>query len=143
MNSRVTINFEELFNNLLITLRENGINVNKISYNLIDRYGVLILHNLNNKGIDVKFNLDNSYIDSFFDKYKELYKESDTDASILVLKKISLDELILQYQACLPSIVLESMYDKDVYNEIADIYFIECNEIQKTNSDGFKTKMKC
>ena len=131
MKEKVFIEFKDLFSSLLITLRNNGIKPNKISYSLIDEYGCILLENLKKNNIDVIFKLDNKNIDDFLLENSNYYIESEIDGSIIILKNIPLEQIILNNQFILSTSLLDSIYDNRVVKLTLEAYkneFIESNK---------------
>ena len=127
----IDIDFETLFSNLLITLRENGINIDKIPYSLIDKYGTILLDSLNKQNISINYILDNENIDNFLIRNKNYYEDSKIDGSIIILKKIPIDLMIFKHQGWLPPRILRSIYNKEVVVKTLEAYIDELIELKE------------
>ena len=140
MKEKVTIYFDDLFSNLIITLRENGINEDKIPYSLIDQYGTILRDNLNKRNIQINFAVNNDNIDNFLIRNKEYYKDSETDGSIMILKKKDIVQMVLEHQSCLPASILRSIFNQDVITQTLEAYIDEL--VSSQEKENAKTKVK-
>lgn len=126
----INIYIDDLVGNLLITLKSNGFNAKKLSYELIENYGVTLRDKLLEKDINPSLILSRDGTDKFLFLNENLYSESDDKMSIIVIKNLSLDELILKYRGILSPELLYAMINKDVIAKTIAAYTEETNVVE-------------
>lgn len=142
MKEKVNIEFEDLFVNLLIVFRRSDIKLDKVSYSLIDTYATTLLNYLTKKDIGVNFKLDNENIDTFLKENATYYEDSKTEGSILILKQMPIDKMILKHRFYLSSSLKEAMYSDEVITNTLEAYIDELVKSKENDINKVKDKIK-
>ena len=116
------LELQDLVGNLFITLKQAGINEDRLSYRLIDTYADLLLEELSKQHIDVYFRLSRELTDQFLDENQNLYEESADGKSIVLLEDLSASDLVKKYRGYLTVKVLIALVDKGLTIKVLQAY---------------------
>ena len=120
--TRCNLELQDLVGNLFITLKQAGINDDRLSYRLIDTYADLLLEELSKQHIDVYFRLSRELTDQFLDENQNLYEESADGKSIILLEDLSDSDLVKKYRGYLTVKVLIALVDKGLTIKVLQAY---------------------
>ena len=141
MEKQVTLDLEDLVGNLLSTLKKCGFNPTQLSYSLIDEYGRILIHNLNEKNIYCYLRLGRDYTYQFFDDNVDLYEESPDGTAIMIMEELSVNDLARKYQGYLALETLLAMLDDNVTIETLKAYKKDLENSHKRNMTSINAKI--
>lgn len=114
---RYIIVIEDLFFNLLITLKKDDIDPKVLTHKEICDYGKKLVEFASTKEIKIVLSLSRDQTYRFYnDNYGVI--EDNEHGGIKILKNLSTDELIYDYRGYLPLDVLLLILDKDFQKQV-------------------------
>lgn len=122
MKVNVFIDYEDLFWNLVITLKENGIPINEVPVSLVNEYLSILMNNSSKQNINVRYTLDDKTRENFLKNKSRYYKYNEINNSFILLEGRRTSDIIMKHQVCLPSYVLKSIYDSNVIIKTLEAY---------------------
>ena len=143
MNKTVYMDYGDLVGNLVILLKNNNVNMNKISFSLVDEYtSILIKEN----GFDFYIQEGYKEIDDLFEDHKEYFKRNKETNTIDIIKEPSFEYLYSYFRSGIPCDAYDIFDDKKVLIELLQSYRDEVKEeynkkLQKINNKILKLVM--
>ena len=134
MHKVCVLGFVDIVGNLLILLKENDIEVNKISFSLVDKFEYILEGEFFNNGYDLYVLNDKKKISDFFDWYGEYFK-SLIHNTISIVKEPSLEYLYEQFRSSIPKDLLCVFDDKSLIVEVLQAYKEEFEAEYKDTSE--------
>ncbi len=146
MNKTVYMDYGDLVGNLVILLKNNNINMNKISFSLVDKYTSTLINNIKENGFDFYIQEGYKEIDDLFEDHKEYFKRNKETNTIDIIKEPSMEYLYINFRSCIPTFVYNILDDKKILVELLRSYKEEVKEeyeqkLQKINNKILKLVM--
>lgn len=128
---------DDLVYNLLYTLKSNGIDTNKVSYNLISEYVMVLRKKFYELDVHIQFLFSSKDTENFLELNNGLFIDVD-NKYIQVTRDLSLEELNERIDSELSYEVTYAILDEEVIETIIDAYENELNEQLKPKTKKFK-----
>ena len=122
MKAQFNIFIEDLVGNLFYTLKSNNIDVNEISYNLIEKYKCILADNFIKNNIHYRFNLSRDDTYQFLINNSKYYEESEDEKNIVLVHDYDASFFANRYQGYLSLEVLKTILDNEVIDKTIKAY---------------------
>lgn len=117
-NKTYFLSIADLYFNLLITLKEDGINPKILTYKEINDYGKKLVELGRTKNLEVILSLCRDKTWSFINHYS--YMLEDCNTGIKLIQDVKIEELINDNRGYLPLDILLLILDKNFKKEVID-----------------------
>jgi len=146
MNKTIYLDYGDLVGNLVILLKNNNINMNKISFSLVDKYTSILINNIKENGFDFYIQEGYKEIDDLFEDHKEYFKRNKETDTIDIIKEPSFKYLYTYFRSGIPCDAYDLFNDKKILIELLQSYRDEVKEeynkkLQKINNKILKLVM--
>ena len=128
MDRTVYMNYGGILVNLVILLNSNNIDVNKISYSLVDKYILILIKKLKENDLEFNIQIGEKEIEDFFNEYKEYFKRNEETKTIDVIKIPPVDCLFKLFEVGLPNDAFYALEDDSILIELLQAYRDEIKE---------------
>lgn len=128
MNKTVYMDYGDLVGNLVILFKNNNVNMNKISFSLVDKYTSILINNIKENGFDFYIQEGYKEIDDLFEDHKEYFKRNKETNTIDIIKEPSFEYLYAYFRSGIPCDAYGLFNDKKILIELLQSYRDEVKE---------------
>ena len=116
------MDIDDLIGNLFYTFKRNLIPVEEISFELVNKYLVLLKDELLEKNVDVVFLMSKEETDKVLSENTMVYERLEDNSGVRLNNDVTLIELITRYHRYMQSEVIETILDSEVMSKTIDMY---------------------
>ncbi len=128
MNKTVYMDYGDLVGNLVILLKNNNVNMNKISFSLLGKYTAILINKIKENGFDFYIQEGYKEMDDFFEDHKEYFKINNETNTIDIIKEPSIEYLYTYFSSGIPCDAYDLFNDKKILIELLQFYRDEVKE---------------
>ena len=128
MNKTVYMDYGDLVGNLVILLKNNNVNMNKISFSLLGKYTAILINKIKENGFDFYIQEGYKEMDDFFEDHKEYFKINNETNMIDIIKEPSFEYLYTHFRSGIPCDAYYLFNDKKILIELLQSYRDEVKE---------------
>lgn len=117
----INFSYEDIVGLLFLTLKKLGLNVNKVSFSLIEEYRNILFQSLIKKGYKPNHNFRRETKNEFLNNNVGIYR-CDDDSDIVLEADLSVSDLTDKYVGYLNYDTIKILESEDFLNAVLDSY---------------------